>query len=498
MTIPPKIWRLNNLYRIINKDGNSVPFKLNSVQEHFLSCSHNRKITLKARQLGMSTACVIDMLDDTIFTPNLAAGIVSYSLEHAQHIFKRIIGHALDTWLKEYGPLVHVINRSAREITFGNGSVLRVDTTLRGGTYPSVLVSEFGKTCARNPNKAEEIITGTLQSVPVQGKIVIESTGEGNDGFFAEMVQQASMRGSENLSPLEYQLFFYSWVWEKSYQMQEKVEYPVEITDYLNRVEISERISISLQQRYWYAAQWKLLGDKVKQEYPSTVAEAFLASSDAYYFAQGIEEAYNGSRCLYTPLYDSLLPIYVAMDIGINDLTVLIIFQVAHGEIRVIDYYEDKNKGVDFYAKFLLQDKPYLYHTIFLPHDSQKRDQITADNTYERDFRRLFSGTATRFHVLKRMDKQMQIGYAKIKLARCVFNLTKVKTLLDKIGKYRKKWHEPTSRYLEDPFHDVASNYADAFQYMCQAVGFIETVGNQAGMLEKHREVVANRSKRVI
>ncbi len=455
MTIPPKIWRLNNLYRIIDKNGNSIPFHLNKVQEHFIADTHNRKICLKARQLGMSTASVLDMLDDTIFTPNLAAGVVSYSLEHAQHIFKRIIGHALDTWLKEYKPLLSIVNRSAREITFGNGSVLRVDTTLRGGTYPHVLVSEFGKTCARNPNKAEEVITGTLNSVPVNGKIVIESTGEGNEGFFAEMVQQANLRGHEDLSPLEYKLFFYSWMWEKSYQMEEKVLYPVELTDYFDKIEQAQEIKIHPHQRNWYAAQWKFMHEKVKQEYPSTIGEAFLASSDAYYFAQGIEEAYNGNRCLYSPLYDSLLPVYVAMDIGINDLTVMVFFQLAHGEIRVIDYYEDNNKGVDFYAKYLLQDRPYLYHTIFLPHDAAKRDQITAQNTYERDFRRLFSSTSTRFHVLKRVDKQLQISHAKSKLARCVFNLSKVKPFLDKVSKYRKKWHEPTGRYLEEPLHDI-------------------------------------------
>lgn len=498
MTVPEKLWRLNHLYRIIDKNGNSVPFKLNTVQSHFLEDPHNRKITLKARQLGMSTACVIDMLDDTIFTPNLAAGIVSYSLEHAQHIFKRIIGHALDTWLKPYASLVQIVNRSAREITFGNGSVLRVDTTLRGGTYPSVLVSEFGKTCARNPNKAEEVITGTLNAVPINGKIVIESTGEGNEGFFAEMVQKAALRGNDGLSPLDYKLFFYPWMWEESYSMQAKVEYPVEITDYLNGVENSEGITISQPQRNWYASQWKLLGDKVKQEFPSTISEAFLASSDAYYFAEGIEAAYSSNRCLFSPLYDALLPVYVAMDIGLNDLTVMIFFQLAHGEIRVIDYYEDKNKGVDFYAKFLLQDKKYLYNTIYLPHDSTKRDAITAENTYERDFRRLFAGSSTKFHVLKRMDKQLQISHAKNSLNRCVFNITRVKPLLDRISKYRKIWHEPTGRYLEAPYHDINSNYADAFQYMTQAVAHVETVGSMSGALEKHKELVANRAKRVI
>jgi hypothetical protein len=201
------LYRLNTLYRIINRDGKDIPFKLNDL--------HTRNLILKARQLGMSTFSVIHLLDQCIWTPNLSAGIVSYSLEHAQHIFKRIIGHSLSNlpnWLN-----VEILGQSAREITFANGSVLRVDTTLRGGAYQLVLVSEFGKTCARNPLKAEEVVTGTLNTLSQNGTAIIESTGEGNDGFFAEMVNQAVQRGNENLSPLDYKLFFFPWYQEPSY-----------------------------------------------------------------------------------------------------------------------------------------------------------------------------------------------------------------------------------------------------------------------------------------
>src|SRR5689334_17031201 len=96
MSILSKEWRLNNLYRII-READSIKFKLNSVQNHVLHNLHYRNLILKARQLGMSTFSVIYLLDEVLFTENLQAGIVSYSLEHAQHIFKRIIGHALDT-----------------------------------------------------------------------------------------------------------------------------------------------------------------------------------------------------------------------------------------------------------------------------------------------------------------------------------------------------------------------------------------------------------------
>lgn len=441
----------------------------------------------------MSTFAVLYLLDEALFNDNLSAGIVSYSLEHAQHIFKRIIGHALDNLPSWLSPLVRVVQRSAREISLENGSFLRVDTTLRGGAYQLVLVSEFGKTCARNPVKAEEVITGTLNTLSMSSKCIIESTGEGNEGFYADMVHTAVDNGNNNLSPLQYRLFFFPWLCENSYAMEQKVSIGSELTDYFDKIEKETGKKISQFQRNWYAHQKSILGDKIKQEFPSTVAEAFISSSDAYYFQQCIEDAYSSSRCVSVNPYDHLAPVYVSMDIGVNDLTVMAFFQVVHGEIRVIDYYEDKNKGVDFYARYLQQDKKYVYHTIFLPHDAAHRDGIVVENTYERDFKRLFQQTNTKFIVLKRTDKNLSISNAKMKFERCVFNLARVKPFLDQLSKYRKKWSEQYGRYLDEPYHDVSSNYADCFQYLCQAVNHIETASNMKGSLEKHKAVVDNR-----
>jgi len=214
-----KEWRMNNLYRIVNKQGDSIKFRLNPVQSEVLKGLHNRNLILKARQLGMSSFSVLYMLDECIFNSNLSAGIVSYSLEHAQHIFKRILGHALDNLSPEMKTIAGMTQRSAREITFKNGSFLRVDTTLRGGAYQSVLVSEFGKTCARNPLKAEEVMTGTLQAVPVDGNVIIESTGEGSESYFYDMCTQAALHGNENLSLLQYKLFFFPWWVEAKYSL---------------------------------------------------------------------------------------------------------------------------------------------------------------------------------------------------------------------------------------------------------------------------------------
>jgi hypothetical protein len=433
------------------------------------------------------------MLDETMFNANLSAGIVSYSLEHAQHIFKRILGHALDNLTPGMKEIAGVVQRSAREITFKNGSFLRVDTTLRGGSYQAILVSEFGKTCARNPLKADEVITGTLQAVPIDGQVIIESTAEGSESYFYEMVNQAAQRGNENLSPLEYKLFFFNWLTETAYRMKQSVTIDYELLEYFNKIEKELSCTIDQEQRNWYAHQRSILGDKIRQEFCSTIAESFLSNSDAYYFQQCIEKAYNENRMLNTPLYDALEPVYVAMDIGVNDLTVITFFQVVHGEIRIIDYYEDSSKGVDFYCNFLLNDKKYIYKTVFLPHDAVKRDGIVVENTYERDFKRYLQHTDTRVIVLKRTDKQIQINNAKIKMDRCVFAINKVKPLINYLQKYRKKWSEQFGKYLDIPLHSIDSNAADAFQYLCQAVDHIEKVGSISGALEKHKQVVDNR-----
>jgi len=348
-------YRLNTLYHITDKRGNDIPFRLNPVQEDVLDNLHNRNVILKARQLGMSTFSVLYLFDAILWTPNLNAGIVSYSRDHAKHIFKKIIGYALKhlpSWFR-----VDVVSQSAHEISFDNGSSLHIDTTLRGGTCQLVLVTEFGKTCARSPIKAEEVVTGTLESVADTGTIIIESTAEGNEGYFCDMVTGAELRKDEALTLLDYKLFFYSWLDEKKYTLDATVNISTEEADYFAKIEKELEITITPGQKAWYVTKKKTLGEKMPQEYPSTVKEAFLASTDAYYFAEAIAKAYSSNRCLYTSLYDFSLPVYVAMDIGVNDLTVMTFFQLAHGEVRILDYYEDKNKDVPFYVDFLLKEK---------------------------------------------------------------------------------------------------------------------------------------------
>lgn len=80
-----KFWRLNNLYTILDKDGNKIILRLNPSQVKVLTqYKHNRKIILKSRQQGISTLFLAYYLDDCLFKPGFQAGIQSYGQDEAE------------------------------------------------------------------------------------------------------------------------------------------------------------------------------------------------------------------------------------------------------------------------------------------------------------------------------------------------------------------------------------------------------------------------------
>ena len=131
-------------------------------------------------------------------------------MDSAQGIFRRI-RFALDCMPPEMKDAIGMKQDSTRQVTFRNNSLIRVDTTMRSETLSGLLVSEFGRVCAHYPAKAEEIMTGALNTLATNAECIIESTAEGADGFFFEICNKAMARGNEELTPLDYKFFFFPW-----------------------------------------------------------------------------------------------------------------------------------------------------------------------------------------------------------------------------------------------------------------------------------------------
>jgi len=285
-------WRLNNLYMIINKNGKSVPFRMNWAQEELFQDLHTRNVILKARQIGFSTFIQILMLDSCVFDSNIQAGVIAHTREDAEAIFKTKVKYAYDRLPEGIRTANPATQDAARHLTFRNGSGIRVGTSLRSGTFQYLHVSEFGKICAKYPEKAEEVITGAFPTVPKNGYIFVESTAEGQEGQFFDICQAAEtkQRQRADLTWLDFKFFFYPWQRDPAYTLHQTVDIPAEMAKYFARL-ASRGIELTEGQKAWYVKTAEPLGDKVRREYPSYSDEAFEASIGGSFYGDLLAKA---------------------------------------------------------------------------------------------------------------------------------------------------------------------------------------------------------------
>ena len=217
--------------KIVNKDGDLVPFILNPIQKKIdekikeleSQGKPARIIVLKARQEGCSTYTQAKILCRTIKNKNRNALVVAHRDDSTNSIFEKskLINNNLPDHIK---PLQRASN--ARELIFdtpatykgkqtGLNSKIRVQTAGSDGigrsdTYHYVHLSEFAF-YSGDPKKA---LTGILQSVPnkVGTIVIIESTASGMNAF--KELWDAAEAGETDFVPM-----FFPWWADPSYQM---------------------------------------------------------------------------------------------------------------------------------------------------------------------------------------------------------------------------------------------------------------------------------------
>lgn len=453
--------RLSYSYKIINKNGQSIDFCPNWAQRTMLYNREHRNLILKCRQIGSTTFWALYLLDVALYFPNSYCGIIAYKMDAAQDIFRRIIKHAVDNlhpFVKQYNP---VVADSAREIRFKNGSGIRVDTSMRGGTLTGgLLISEFGKICAQSPDKAKEIITGSLEAVPSTSIVTIESTAEGRTGPFFELWQQ--YEGKNVVSPSDYQTFFFPWWQDPTYQDPIPLQIPAAKAEYFSRLEPKIGRKLTPEQKYWYVRKDNIQQDNMKSEYPSTSEEAWEGSHEGFYYAAIISELRNNNHITNIP-YNPSKRVHTSFDIGIDDHTVVWFFQFAEsGTINFIDYKEWSDIGGHEIAAELNR-MPYNYGTHIMPHDSKQRDKFTAIS-YIDQMRDILNGDIYELPLTSILAGIQQV---RLTLPRCYFDQTKCSDGIKRIEAYKKEWDDRLNNYRATPLHDNSSHSADSMRYCC-------------------------------
>ena len=455
-------WRLNNLYHIIDEQGQPVLFKMRPAQEQFFDDMWYYNIVLKARQLGFTTLIDLIGLDMVLFKKNFTAVIIAEDTKKAADIFERKITYPYRHLPQEIQDWCPVVASSAEgSMSFGNGSSIQVMVSARSGTCQFLHISEFGPVCAMHPAKATEIVTGSLPAVHAGSFCFIESTAMGNSGYFYDMTMAANAKrlAGRKLGQQEYRLHFYPWWQNKEYQIENSdAVIPDRLLRYFDDLYTRHGIELTDEQQAWYANQEQTQHEKMWQEYPSYAEEAFKVAQEGAYYARAFAQVYQENRICRVP-YEPDLPVYTAWDLGMSDETSIWFFQFFGKEVRVIDYYENNGEGLPHYAR-VLREKGYRYERHFAPHDIAVRELGSGVSRME-TARKLginFERIRTNLDVMGGIEACREIlGY-------CWFDEGKTETGRKALENYKKEWDEKHNCYRTSPLHDWCSHGADAFR----------------------------------
>src|SRR5690606_12248693 len=115
-----------------------------------------------------------------------------------------------------------------------------------------------GKICAQYPEKAKEIVSGSIPAVKPGNFLFLESTAEGNSGAFYDYTMKAKARAEsgEKLTRMDMRLHFYGWYTRKDNVLPPEEAALVRITPedeaYFIKSEVDTGIVYTREQKAWY------------------------------------------------------------------------------------------------------------------------------------------------------------------------------------------------------------------------------------------------------
>lgn len=477
------MWRITSgaLYKIMVKregedgEGFVVSFKPNRAQRRFIKRMWHRNLILKARQLGFTTLIAILFLDHALFNANQRCGIIAQDREAAEVIFRDKVKFAYDNLPPALKAAMPLARNSASELLFGhNNSSIRVATSMRSGTIHRLHISEFGKICAKYPDKAQEVVTGSIPAVPLDGVLIIESTAEGREGEFYEITQRAiavEQEGRE-MNQRDYRFQFFPWHEEPTYRMPAgSVPISEQEHAYFNQVEAVLGKTLDIEQRTWYvatrAADFPNNEERMWQEYPSTPAEAFQVSTAGTYYAQQIALARKQGRFTTVPHVPGI-PVNTFWDIGNSDGTAVWFHQkvgVRHHFIKFIEGWGEP------YSHFVteMQKTGWVWGRHYLPHDGGHVRQAMDYESMLSPEEMLHKLGLRNIEIVQRVD-ELQHGIQAVRdvFALCVFDKEGCKEGIIHLEQYRKRWNAQQQCWSDQPLKNIHTEGADSFRQFAQ------------------------------
>ena len=472
-----KRWRMANLYYILNESNVEVKFIPNDIQFDFWKNLWYLNVILKGRQHGFTTFIDLFMLDECLWVPNQVGGIIAHTIEDVRKIFRRKIKHPyerLDPGIREAN---HATNDNAQELVFKNNSEISVATTMRAGTLNMLHVSEFGYIAAHFPEKAEEIVTGSFNTVHPGNFIFVESTGHGKSGAFADLCMRTRKHKAQGrpLTRLDFKYHFYPWWVNAKYRLSDEdarhIIFTKEQTDYFARVEKGTGTTLDWNQRAWYVKKKEWNGDLMFREFPSADDEPFLAQIKGAIFHANMMKARAEGRITKVP-HEPGLPVDTWWDIGRRDTNAIWFVQTLGREVRFIYYHEDVLHGLPHYLQILddlRRDRGFQYRHHVGPNDMGVKEWGSEKTRWE-----TARNLGYTFYVSKQFSEQDQIDAARNLIGHALFDEENCSTGIDHLEQFRFEWNEHLQQYMTSYRHDEHSHAASAFMTGAMSLGFMQ------------------------
>lgn len=497
-------WRLDHLYYIVDKQAQVVPFRMNVQQREFVRRLWYRNLILKARQLGFSTLMQIIHLDQAWWNPNHNGVVIADTLPNASKLFGKIefayarlpdaLREAYPIAKREVGTLLSIAH------TDDDGkpanSTISVSVSSRGGTVQLLHVSELGKIALKFPQRAQEINTGAIPSVPPDGVVVVESTAEGAFGLFWELCEPAIKRWHEKTQEtrLDWRLHFFPWFDAPEYRLPPDevplVEIPPKLTAYFRKLEAELGIQIDAGQRAWYAKTAETLKGKMKQEYPATPEEAFEQAIEGSIYGEQMTWLRENGRLGVLDI-DINYPVDTIWDFG-TGATNAIWFKQTIGVQHRWFYFISGDmveglKGLRYWWFGVLEKHRHRYGYQWgkhiLPHDADAEILGEVPTTKRRILEGLGMGSGDGGSIVV-VDRVATIGQG-IEITRKALggNHWFDKRVPDSakgedmgagqgikcLDGYQYKWDDKQGVWSREPLHNWASHGADAWRQHAQA-----------------------------
>jgi|TARA_R100001510_G_C7645064_1_gene202456 phage terminase large subunit len=201
------------------------------------------------------------------------------------------------------------------------------------------------------------------------------------------------------------------------------------------------------------SARKSMSEDQFNQEYECS----WVANVPGAIFAKEIEKAANANRITNVP-YDAGHKVDTWWDLGVNDSTAIWFTQNVGRAVHVIDYYENRGEGLNFYAR-ILQERGYLYGTHNAPHDIEVRELGSGKSRREAAY-----DLGINFRVVPKLPIEDGIHAAKMIIGKCWFDKDQTKVGMEALRHYHRAYNERMRTFRSTPVHNWASHGSDAWR----------------------------------